>query len=567
MDLTPSAVRVLEKRYLEKDEQGSPRETPDELFKRIARAIARPERGRARAEWETRFFEMMAARRFLPNSPTLMNAGHDRGQLAACFVLPIEDSLESIFETLKYAARIHQSGGGTGFSFSRLRPTGSVVRTTHGVASGPVSFMRIFDTATDIIKQGGARRGANMAVLRVDHPDIIEFIDSKRDHRSILNFNISVGVTGEFMRAVDSDAEFALRNPRNGAPSRSIRARELFERIVRAAWECGDPGLVFLDRMNFFNPTPQAGPIESTNPCGEQPLLPFESCNLGSLNLGLYFEESGFDWLAFRRDIHQAIRFLDNVIDVNTYPVEECGRITLRNRKIGLGVMGFADLLLLLGLPYDSPAAQDLGERIMAFLDREAKRASAQLATERGPFANWKGSLWERLGYPKMRNATVSTVAPTGTISIIAGASSGIEPVFSAVLKRNVLSGDRLIDIHPAVGRALKGRGIRPEDLNEAGVAKLVGPAWTPAQTVSVENHVRMQARFQRHSDSAVSKTINLPESATTEDIARAYRLAYTLGCKGITVYRDKSRPIQVLESAQEGANAGRAPAEFCPSC
>jgi ribonucleoside-diphosphate reductase alpha chain len=565
--LTDNALTVLEKRYLWKDDAGKTVETPEELFGRVAHSIAQVE-SRDRGKWEEQFYEMMASRRFMPNTPTLINAGREQGQLSACFVLPVDDSLDGIFDTLKGAAKIHQSGGGTGFSFSSLRPKGSLVRSTHGVASGPVSFIKIYDVSTETIKQGGARRGANMAILRVDHPDIEEFIDSKRDFRSILNFNISVGATAEFMLAVETDREFALCEPGSGRVAKQVRARALFDRMVQAAWECGDPGLVFLDRINLFNPTPRVGAMESTNPCGEQPLLPYESCNLGSLNLGAYFEAgNGFDWELFREDIRRAVRFLDNVIDRNEFPLAESRKITLRNRKIGLGVMGLADLLLLMGLPYDSDEARAMGEKIMSFLDREAKIASRDLAAKRGAFPNWKGSLWQKLGYEPMRNATVSTVAPTGTISIIAGCSSGIEPIFSAIFYRNVLSGQRLREVHPSIERVLRAQGKSMESSSEDEITQALGHAWSPAQDVPVEAHVKMQAVFQRHSDSSVSKTINLPETATTTDVARAYRLAYEQGCKGITVYRDRSRPEQVLERGNpaESSSSGEAPS--CPSC
>jgi ribonucleoside-diphosphate reductase alpha chain len=404
--LTENALTVLASRYLWKDDSGKPIEKPAELFLRVARAVASVE---SRPKyWADRFYELISSLRFMPNSPTLMNAGREDGQLSACFVLPVEDSLEGIFDTLKQAAIIHQSGGGTGFSFSRVRPEGSRVRSTSGIASGPVSFMKIYDVATETIKQGGARRGANMGILRVDHPDIMKFIESKRDGKSIVNFNISVGATDEFMSAVTRG---------------EAAEKRIFEHLAQVAWECGDPGLVFLDRINVFNPTPNEGEMESTNPCGEQPLLPYESCNLGSLNLGAYFAGE-FDWELYKKDIQLAVRFLDDVIDLNSYPVDECEKITKKNRKIGLGVMGFADLLLMMNIPYDSDAARAWGEKLMSFLDREAKQASAKLAKERGAFPNFKKSLWKRLGYPPLRNATVTTVAPTGTISIIAGASS-----------------------------------------------------------------------------------------------------------------------------------------------
>lgn len=553
---------VLERRYLMKGPGGTPVETPDELFRRVAKSVASVEAS-GKGRWAERFEELMRELRFLPNSPTLMNAGRPNGQLSACFVLPVEDSLEGIFESLKQAARIHQSGGGTGFAFSRLRPRGSPVKSTRGIASGPVSFIRIFDMATETVKQGGARRGANMAVLRVDHPDIVDFVDSKRDQKSILNFNISVGSTREFMDAVRVGGEFWLRDPASGEPIRKMAARGLFDRIVLAAWECGDPGMVFLDRINLLNPTPRVGPMESTNPCGEQPLLPYESCNLGSLNLSAYVRGRKFDWDSYRADIATAVRFLDDVIELNAFPVEASRKITLANRKIGLGVMGFADLLLQLGIPYSSGEAFAFGETLMSFLDREAKQVSAELARKRGAFPNWRGCLWDRLGFPKLRNATVTTVAPTGTISVIAGVSSGIEPIFSGVFYRNVLDGSRLMEVHPIVGRLLRERGSSVGRFSDARLRELLGSAWTPAQDVPVEAHVRMQAAFQRHSDSAVSKTINLPNDAKPSDVSRAYLLAYELGCKGITVYRDGSRSAQVLDRWETEEQA----VEGCPSC
>ena len=552
--LSENSKRVLEARYLIRNSKGEVIETPAELFMRVAQFVASAE-SRNRKKWIRDFYELMATRRFMPNSPTLMNAGKPKGQLSACFVLPVEDSLVSIFGALQNAALIHQSGGGTGFSFSRLRPKGSPVNSTHGIASGPVSFMRIFDVSTDTIKQGGTRRGANMGVLRVDHPDILEFIESKLDLKSITNFNISVAMTDEFMNALKRDEDFWLIDPRTKKKVRRVKASDLFNRITKAAWSCGDPGLIFIDQINRFNPTPSEGEMESTNPCGEQPLLPYESCNLGSLNLGEYslLNENAFDWARFKLDIHLATRFLDNIIDLNTYPVKECQKITLKNRKIGLGVMGFADFLLFQGISYGSEEARRWGDRIMAFLDHEAKQASVRLAKERGIFSNWKNSRWKKIGYLPMRNATVSTVAPTGTISLIAMASSGIEPLFAGVSFRNVLDGQRLVDIHPAVAKVLTPKEIemiiQGKVHEDEILAQKLGSAWSPSRRVSVEDHVRMQAVFQKHSDSAVSKTINLPETATVDDVARAYLLAYDLGCKGITVYRDKSRPAQVLEA------------------
>lgn len=548
--ITENARVVLGERYLLKDAAGQLAETPLEMFERVATHVAGAEHKKERGRWADRFLSLMTSLRFVPNSPTLMNAGREDGQLSACFVLPVQDDLEGIFDTLKNAALIHQSGGGTGFSFGRLRPEGSPVGGSRGVASGPVSFIRIFDTATETIKQGGTRRGANMAVLRVDHPDIQAFVDSKRDGASIRNFNISVGATWEFMDAVERGGDLVLRDPSSGQAVGKRDARELFSRLCQAAWECGDPGLVFLDRVALFNPTPALGQMESTNPCGEQPLLPFESCNLGSLDLAKYVRAAAFDWELFRGDVHLAVRFLDDVVDVNVFPLKECEKITRTNRKIGLGVMGFADLLLNLGVPYDSEQGLQWGERIMSFLDREAKAASAALAREKGAFGRARESLWARCGYPLLRNATVSTVAPTGTISIIAGTSSGIEPLFSGVFVRNVLSGKRLMDVHPIVERALgsEAGSLDPERLN-ARMREKLGKVWKTAGEIGVRDHIRMQAAFQRHSDSAVSKTINLPTSATVEDVREAYLTAYHLGCKGITVYRDRSRKEQVLEA------------------
>ncbi|MFN7685711.1 MAG: adenosylcobalamin-dependent ribonucleoside-diphosphate reductase [Oligoflexia bacterium] len=545
---------VLTERYLLRDDSGRTTETPDQLLWRVARSIADVEKSIHRRRWAQRFYELMASGDFLPNSPTLMNAGRENGQLAACFVIPIEDSLDSIFDALKYAAKIHQSGGGTGFSFSRLRGKGSEVSTSHGVAGGPLAFLQIFDQSTEAIKQGGVRRGANMGVLRVDHPDILEFIDIKRDQTSITNFNLSVGVTGAFFDALAKGRKVELRCPHSGRAVRSVAAQEIFDRIVDSAWKCGDPGLLFLDRMNLFNPTPTRGAFEATNPCGEQPLLGYEACNLGSINLGNFVGPSGIEWQRLADAVHLAIRFLDDVIDANHYPLLESEAITRRNRKVGLGVMGFADLLLALGIPYGAPEAEQLGETLMAWVDRHAKTASAQLALERGAFEGFARSLWARLGYPKLRNATVSTVAPTGTISLLLGASSGIEPIFAAHLRRNVLGGKRLTELHPAVEKALRQKGVGDLNVSEDSIGQRLGAAWRPARVLSIEEHLYTQAAFQRHSDSAVSKTVNLPESASRQDVARAYLLAHQLGCKGITVYRDKSRSSQVLEQAAPGA-------------
>lgn len=546
LHFSESALKVLQKRYLLKDPSGRLLESPDQMLARVARAVALPEKAPRRRRWERSFLDLMASGRFLPNSPTLMNAGKELGQLSACFVLPIEDSLGSIFGTLGDSAKIHQSGGGTGFSFSRIRPSGSPVASTHGVATGPVSFIRVFDVATETIKQGGARRGANMAVLSAEHPDALEFVRVKRDFNSVLNFNLSVGISNAFMARLQAG---------------EAKANFLFDEIVESAHACGDPGLVFLDRMNLFNPTPKLGEFEATNPCGEQPLLAYESCNLGSLNVGAYVTGVGgspsFEWEELAQDVGTAVRFLDNVITQNVFPVEQSRKVTHHNRKIGLGIMGLADVFLYLGISYESQEAVSFGQRIMALLEHEGRRASVELARERGAFPGYRGSLWEKLGYPKLRNATVTTVAPTGTISLLVGASSGIEPIFSGEIIRNVLSGERLQDVHPAVARLLKARPpTGPSGFGDSNLRALLGKAWSPADSISVEGHLKMQAVVQRHSDSAVSKTINLPEAATRADIRRAYLRAFDLGCKGITVFRSKSRPSQVLERP-----------EYCPTC
>jgi len=571
--LSDNARLVLERRYLARDDHGHPLETPEQLFARVARNIAQAELiyapidKDAAARWETRFLDLMTALDFLPNSPTLMNAGRDLQQLSACFVLPVEDSIEGIFQAIKDTARIHQSGGGTGFAFSRLRPQGDRVRSTMGVASGPVSFLKVFDAATEAIKQGGTRRGANMGILAVNHPDIEQFITLKRDMRTLVNFNISVAVTEDFMRAVENDEEYEVVNPRTGEVTGRRRARHIFDLIVANAWRNGDPGIVFIDRINRDNPTPHLGQIDATNPCGEQPLLPYESCNLGSLNLGRFVTAEGdkprFDWERLARIIPDCARFLDDVIDMNRYPVAEIDKATKLTRKIGLGVMGWHDALMQLGIPYDSEEALALAEEIARFIQEKANEASLELARERGVFPAFEGSRYDP--ETPYRNATRTTVAPTGTISIIADCSSGIEPVFAlAYTRHHYLDADdasKLTTLREANRyflQAAKDGGFYSEVLVDhvAAGGSLAErdevPDWAKrlfvtAHSIAPEWHVRMQAAFQRHNDNAVSKTINFPHSASEADVAAAYWLAYQEGCKGITVYREGSRDFSVL--------------------
>lgn len=565
--LGDNALHVLERRYLLRDDRGAPVETPGEMFRRVALAVAGAEPSGERPEWAGRFEARMAALEFLPNSPTLMNAGRHRGQLAACFVLPVEDDLASIFDALKWAALIHQSGGGTGFSFSRLRPRGDLVRTTHGVASGPVSFIRVYDAATETIKQGGVRRGANMAVLRVDHPDILDFIDAKRGP-GLGNFNVSVAVTEAFLGAVERDAPFALIHPRSGAVVREVAARQLFHRIAEDAWATGEPGLLFLDRVNAANPTPDLGAIEGVNPCGEQPLLPFEACTLGSVNLAVMERGGQVDRERIAAVVRDGVRFLDDVLDVNCWPLPEVAEISHRNRKVGLGVMGWADLLLRLGIPYDDPRALALADEVMALVQAEAHAESERLARQRGPFPGWKTSAPAARGERPRRNATVTTIAPTGTLSVIAGCSSGIEPLFAVAYVRHALEGAELPEEHPLLADRLRGAGMERvrEEVRRTGRARGVDGVppdvqrlFATAHDVTPEAHVRMQAAFQRHVDNGVSKTVNLPRQATVESVEEAFRLAHRLGCKGITVYRDGSREGQVLT---HGVADGE-----CPAC
>ena len=590
MKLSENAVKVLEKRYLEKDENGNLLEDCEGMFRRVAKAIASAdatytdEKGLAVIEQE--FYDMMANLEFLPNSPTLMNAGRPLGQLSACFVLPIEDTMEGIFESIKNAALIHKSGGGTGFSFSRLRAKGSAVNSTGGVASGPISFMKVFNAATEAVKQGGTRRGANMGILRIDHPDIMEFISCKSDNSEITNFNLSVGITEDFMKAVEHNLEYELLDPKTKKPVAKLNAKEVFDIIVEMAWKNGEPGIIFLDRLNRDNVTPKLGEIESTNPCGEQPLLPYEACNLGSINLYNMLDDShkGLDFEKLENTVRKSVRFLDNVIEVNKYPLPEIDKMTRGTRKIGLGVMGWADTLCALGVAYNSQAAIDLADKVMSFISNTALKASQDLAELKGVFPFYEDSIYAQKGI-KMRNATTTTIAPTGTLSLIAGVSSGIEPIFAISYIRNVMDNSELVEVNPVFkGAALSGNFYSDElmkkiarvgtvkNMNE--VPQNVQDIFVTAHDVLPEWHVKMQAAFQRHTDNAVSKTVNLSHDATTDDVREVFTLAYKTQCKGVTIYRDGSRDLQVLnigkvkgkeESDDKELSAGEN--IYCDSC
>lgn len=576
INISENALKVLEKRYFKKNEKGEPIEDAEGMFRRVANAVAVPEslygpEEKVR-EWAERFYGLLSSFDFMPNSPTLMNAGNTLGQLSACFVIPVEDSTEGIFDAVKYAALVNKSGGGTGFSFSRLRPKNDAVLSTHGIASGPLSFMRIFDTATDVVKQGGTRRGANMGVLRVDHPDIMEFIAAKTEDGLFANFNFSVGITDAFMKAVEAGTSYDLVNPRTGEVTQSLDAGTVFEKIVTSAWRNGEPGVIFLDAANRANPTPHIGLYEATNPCGETPLLPWESCNLGSINLGNMVRRGRVDYDHLMAAVHTAVRFLDNVIDANRYPLPQIEEMTKRNRKIGLGVMGFADLLVKVGIAYDSQKAIDLADEVMAFIQRESKRASAALGEKRGNFPAYPGSVYDRPETPFMRNATTTTIAPTGTISIIADASSGIEPIFALSYERWAMEKDEKMHVlHPLFRKVAAEHGFGEEILKRAADEKSIQGideipakirhAFKTAHDVSPHYHVEIQAAFQRHTDNAVSKTINFPSGATVDEVREAYLDAFEMGCKGLTVYRDGSREHQVLGTQKESKSADSAPA------
>ncbi len=578
--LSKNAVTVLERRYLKKDADGKPTEKPDDLFKRVAQAIAQADKeydlDADVKQTQDIFYEMMSSLKFMPNSPTLMNAGRPLGQLSACFVLPIADSMEDIFDAVKNAALIHKSGGGTGFSFSRLRGAGSSVNSTGGVASGPVSFMKVFNSATEAVKQGGTRRGANMGILRVDHPDIIDFIQCKKNTTEITNFNISVGITEEFMKAVNEKREYSLIDPHSKKEVKKLYAPEVFDLIVTMAWTNGEPGIVFLDRINRDNPVPKLGEVESTNPCGEQPLLPYESCNLGSINLDALMVKKGgeyeLDYDEFRKTIKNAVHFLDNVIAVNNYPLKEIRDMTLSTRKIGLGLMGFADILYKLKIPYNSSEAIEVAEKVMKFLRDTAREESCELAKQRGTFPTYDESIFKSQGLVQ-RNATVTTIAPTGTISIICGASSGIEPIFGLSYIRNVMDNDELLETHPYFEQVMKERGLYSKELmskiaKEGTIAHMeeipqdIRDVFVTAHDITPDSHVRMQAAFQKYTDNAVSKTVNFPREATKEDVRKVYELAYDLGLKGVTIYRDGSRDAQVLNIGKVNKAEGDAKAQ-----
>lgn len=573
--LSDNARRILEKRYLAKDPTGKVVETPEQMMQRVARHVARADLAfdepQAADRTEKRFFEMLSKLWFLPNSPTLMNAGRRLGQLAACFVLPVGDAIESIFDAVKYTAMIHKSGGGTGFCFSHIRPADDTVSSTAGVSSGPLSFMNVFDVATEAVKQGGTRRGANMGLLRVDHPDIEAFITAKTNPDRLTNFNLSVAVTQTFLDALERGADYDLINPRTGRVSRSVSARTVFDLIVHSAWRSGEPGVVFIDRINRDNPTPLLGTIDATNPCGEQPLLPWESCTLGAVNLARMVSTKGIMYDRLKQTVHNAVHFLDNVIEVNQYPLPEIEKASKLTRKIGLGVMGFADMLIKLSIPYDDEEALGLAEKVMAFIHTEARQASAALGRRRGNFPAYPGSIFDGADYSHMRNATVTTIAPTGTISIIAGASSGIEPLFAVAHARHVLDDQHLPEIHPLFIQLAKKERFYSQQVIESvarsgsvqgvqAVPDAVQALFRTAHEIGPQWHVRTQAAFQKHTDNAVSKTVNFAADATVDDVAQVFLTAAKMGCKGVTIYRYDSRRQQVLNLGTDVAPARIAP-------
>ena len=578
--LREPALIVLKQRYLLKNENNEIIETPEDLFERVAKAVASAEANFSKDPniceiYAEKFYDLMVNLDFLPNSPTLMNAGCPLGQLSACFVLPIEDSLDSIFETLKFTALIHKSGGGTGFSFSNLRPKGDIVASTQGVASGPLSFIKVFDSATEAIKQGGKRRGANMGILRIDHPDIEEFIIAKREEKILTNFNLSVAITDHFMEALEKGEKFPLINPRNKKIVKYIDPKRIFSLIAESAWECGDPGVIFIDTINRYNPTPHLGKIEATNPCGEQPLLPFESCNLGSINLANFVEDGKINWEDLKEVIHLAVRFLDNVIEINRFSIPQINKITKLNRKIGLGVMGFADFLIKLNISYAEPKAIALAERVMKFINEESVKASQKLAMERGNFPAYPGSIWDKPDTPFMRNATTTTIAPTGSISLIAGVSSGIEPLFGVYYERRTLGNIIIKEFHPLFIEILEKENYSEneiksilEEVKEKGILKniklpeRIKKLFITTYEISPDQHLAIQEAFQKYTHNAVSKTINLPKEATVENIKTIYLKAYKLGLKGVTVFRYGSKSEQVIYI---GGAEEREPT--CPIC